>query len=185
MMTDQEVTQEQYEQLLDDAGYLQDEAEAMKYVIDSIPSTEKTPDGDSIFGMLRLIDHAQKNYYRPIIEKMFAENRIISLSDYQQPEETFEEVKDDEDKDIQRVLNKIIKHRAALLNVFNKISLIDWERGVKDLNGHVISMMTFARQMIRNERKILKDIADLVLIYQQQKEQQREVQSRAKQRNSS
>lgn len=184
MMTDQEVTQQQYEELLDDAEYLQDEAEAMKYVIDAVPYTEKTPDGNSIYGMLRFIDHAQKNYYRPIIERVFSENRIIKLTDFEDAENTFEEKSNEEEKDIQKVLNKIIKHRAALLNIFNKITLIDWERGIKDHNGNVISMLTFARQMIRNERKTLKDIADLILIYQQEKEQQREVQSRAEQRKS-
>lgn len=184
MTADRKVSQDEYEELIEDAAYLQDEAEALKYVIDSVPYTEKTPEGNSIYGMLRFIDHSQKNYYRPIIEKAFSENRPVKLSDYETAEETFEEKKDDEEKDIQKVLNKIVKHRAALLNIFKKITLIDWERGIQDENGSTITMLTFAKKMIRQERKILKEIADLVLIYQNEKQQQKEVQMRASKRNN-
>lgn len=184
MMADREVTQAQYEELMEDAVYLQDEAEALKYVIDSVPYTEKTPEGKSIYGMLRFIDHSQKNYYRPIIEKVFSENRLIKLSDFESAENSFEAKSDDEEKDIQKVLNKIVKHRAALINIFKKITLIDWERSIQDENGNTITMLTFAREMIRRERKILKDIADLVLIYQNEKQQQKEVQMRASKRNN-
>lgn len=180
-MTDPQVTQEQYEQLIDDAGYLQDEAEALKYIIDQVPYSETPPDGLSIYHMLKLIDHAQTNYYRPIIEKIFSENRLVNLADYVAFEETFE-ISAEDDVDIQKALNKIIKHRAGLLNIFGNIPLIDWEREVKDENNNVISLFTFANKMIRTERKILKEIADLVLIYQNEKQTQREINSKIEQR---
>lgn len=180
-MTDPQVTQEQYEQLIDDASYLQDEAEALKYIIDQVPYSETPPDGLSIYQMLKLIDHAQTNYFRPIIEKIFSENRIVNLSDYVAFEETFE-VPEEDDVDIQKALNKIIKHRAGLLNIFQKISLINWEREVKDESNHKISLFTFANKMVRTERRILKEIADLVMIYQNEKQVQREINSKIEQR---
>lgn len=185
MMSDQEITQEEFEQLVDDASYLQDEAEALKYVIDQVPYEEAPPDGMSIFNRLKLIDHAQTEYYRPIIERVFSENRLINLSDFKSFEESFTRYSDEEEKDIQKTLNKIIKHRAGLINVFRKISLINWERGVKDTNGTVISLYSFAKKLIQSERKILKEIADLVLIYQNEKLKQKEIDTKIEQRKSS
>lgn len=180
-MTDQEVTQEQYEKLVDDISYLQDEAEALKYVIDQVPYIEKPPDGYSIYSLLKLLDHAQVNYFRPVIEKVFSENRILHLSDFDHFQDTFSE-SGDEEADINKALNKIIKHRAALINVINKIPLIDWERGIRNSNETIISLYDFAVEMVKSERKLLKDIADLVLIYQNEKFARKDINARSEQR---
>lgn len=184
-MTDQEITQEQFNELISDAEYLLDEAEALKYVIDSVPYDETPPDGLSIYNMLKLIDHAQVNYYRPITERVFAENRIIRLSDFEHYKDTFEEVTDKDEMDIQKTLSKIIKHRAALINVFKRISLIDWERELKGEKGEELILFDIANKMVRDERKILKEIADLVLIYQNERQHQREVNKKASQQRNS
>lgn len=182
MMTNQEVTQEQFENLIEDAEYLQDEAEALKYVIDQVPYEEIPPDGMSIYQKLSLIEHMQTDYYRPVIQKTFEHPRVLNLSSVDHYKETFE-TNDDEEADVIKLLNKIIKHRAALLNLFKKIPLIDWERGINDRRDNLISMYDFASGMVREERRILKEIADLVLIYQNSKQQQREVQRSAGRRN--
>lgn len=183
MMTDQEVTQEQYEELVDDSRYLQDEAEALMYIIDQVPYNEVPSGSMSIIQMLALIDHAQKDYYRPIIEKSFSSPRVLHLRNFESYEETFEFP--DEEKDVQKILRKISKHRAALLNLFDKIPLIDWERALKDKSGNTISLYDFANEMVTNERKILKKIADLVLIYQNNKQANRQVDAKAEQRHNS
>ncbi|WP_340103119.1 hypothetical protein [Rhodohalobacter sp. 8-1] len=181
MTSDQEVTQEQYEELLEDAKYLQDEAEALMYIIDEVPYTEAPSDGMSIIQMLALIDHAQKNYYRPLIEKSFSNPRSLQLNNFESYDETFEFPEDE--KDVQKILRKISKHRAAVLNLFEKIPLIDWEREVK--SGHQsIRLFDFANKMVRDERKILKEIADLVLIYQNNKQANRQVDAKARQRHN-
>lgn len=182
-MTVQEVTQEQLEQLIDDVSYLQDEAEALKYVIDQVPYTEKPPEGLSIYEMLKLLDHAQVNYFRPIVENVFSENRIVNTSTMEDYNDTFE-LPDDDEKNIDKALNKIIKHRAALINVFTKIPLIDWERELKSREGSIISLYEFANIMVKQERSILKKIADLVLIYQNEKLNRREIDTRIEQRKS-
>ncbi|MFO7846894.1 MAG: hypothetical protein R6V27_10055 [Balneolaceae bacterium] len=182
MMTNQEVTQEEYKALLEDAQYLQDEAEALMYIVDQVPYTEVPSGGLSIIQMLALIDHAQQNYYRPLIEKTFSSPRVLQLKNFDTYDETFEF--DEDEKDVQKILRKLSKHRAAIVNLFNKIPLIDWERALKTENGKTISLFEFANEMIRNERKILKKIADLVLIYQNNKQANREVDAKAKQRNN-
>jgi len=184
-MTDQEITQEQFNELISDAEYLLDEAEALKYVIDSVPYAESPSDGMSIYNMLKLIDHAQVDYYRPITERVFAENRLIKLSDYDHFKDTFEEETDKDEINIQKTLNKIIKHRAAIINVFKRISLIDWERELRGDSGESLILFDLAKKMIRDERRIIKEIADLVLIYQNEREHQREIDKKASQQNSS
>ncbi|MDX1641551.1 MAG: hypothetical protein R3220_07625 [Balneolaceae bacterium] len=184
-MTDQEITQEQFNELLSDAEYLLDEAEALKYVIDAVPYSETPTDGMSIYNMLKLIDHAQVNYYRPITEKVFAENRLVKLSDFEHYQNTFEEITDEDEINIQKTLSKIIKHRAALINVFKSISLIDWERSLRGERGESIILFDFAQKMIRDERKILKEIADLVHIYQNERQHQREINKKASEQKSS
>ena len=181
MTPDQEVTQQQYEQLLDDARYLQDEAEALMYIIDQVPYSEVPADGMSIIQMLALIDHAQKNYYRPLIEKSFSSARSLQLNNFDSYDETFEFPEDEDD--VQKILRKISKHRAAVLNLFKKIPLIDWEKEMKSGNQS-LSLFDFANQMVKDERKILKEVADLVLIYQNNKQANREVDARARQRQN-
>jgi hypothetical protein len=187
MVSNPELTQNQVQKLLDDTAYLQDEAEALKYVIEQVPYSEEPPGGRSIYSMLRLIDHAQVNYYRPLIEKIFSENRVIKLSDFESYESTFdrlpeEEKTEEKEHNTDRLLSKIIKHRAALLNTLRKFTLIDWERKVKDRDENEITLFDFVRSLVSNERGILKDVADLVLIYQNEKLSRREINARAEQR---
>lgn len=160
--------------LFDDVSYLEAEAEALKYLIDSIPYDEVPPQGKSIKEMLQLIDFAQHQYYRPIIEKVLFENRIIKLADFKHFTESFSEY-DNEDVDIHKVLNKLIKHRVALLTIIEKIHLIDWEKPLKDEEGIEVSLYTFVQSMVSTERATLKEIADLILIYQNEKQYQREI----------
>lgn len=182
-MIKQTLSREVLSSLIDDVSYLQDEAEALKYLIDNVPYDENPPEGYSILNMLRLIDHAQHHYFRPIIEKVLSENRIQKLNDFEHYRDTFTTEETEEPYDIQRVLNKIVKHRAALLNILTKIALIDWEKLLRDRSGKEISLFDFTNMMIKEERAMLKKIADLVLIYQNEKQHQKEINKRATQRN--
>lgn len=110
MMTQREVTQDQVNRLLDDAAYLQDEAEALKYVIEQVPYSDVPPEGKSIYAMLELLDHAQVSYYRPLIERIFSENRLIRLSDLEHYETTFisaAESEEADEPDIDKLLNRL------------------------------------------------------------------------------
>ena len=184
-MARKEITQDNVDELISDAEYLQDEAEALKYVIDMVPYRETPPDGYSIYNMLKLIDHAQKEYYRPIIEKVYTENRLQRLSHFEHYQDTFSEKDEDEDEiNVQKALSKIVKHRAALINIFSQITLIDWDKELIGEKGESLRLFDLANRMIREERRVLKDIADLVLIYQNEQQHQREINRKASRRNS-
>lgn len=171
-----EIKQSQVDSLLDDIAYLEHEAEALKYVIDSVPYDETPPGGRSIAEILLFLDHSQQNYYRPIIEDSIKNSRPINLNAYEKPEDTF--VADKELlSDIQKLLYKISKHRVALINLVKNMSLLEWEREVSK-GKQVLSLYEFATNMVHKERGTLKEIADLVLTYQSSKQMQRELESR-------
>tara|TARA_R100001143_G_scaffold63591_1_gene73011 strand:- start:32605 stop:33141 length:537 start_codon:yes stop_codon:yes gene_type:complete len=175
------INQDLIDRLFDDVSYLEAEAEALKYLIDSIPYDEKPPEGQSIKEMLQLIDFAQHHYYRPIIERVLNEDRIIKLSDFNHFEESFLEY-DNVETDIHKVLNKLIKHRVALLTIIEKIHPIDLEKPLKDVNKGEITLFNFIQYMVNTERSTLKEIADLILIYQNEKQYQREINKKMSQR---
>lgn len=179
-MADREISQEELDQLVDDASYLQDEAEAMQYVIDNVPYTKEPPEGRSIAELLLLIDHAQLSYYRPILEDAVESSRPTHLDNYVHFEEDFEP-DEEKAKDIQKTLRKIAKHRAGLVNAIKNIPLIDWETVVYR-DGQQILLFDFIQQMIRFERGILKDIAEQVRIYNQEKQTKREIEERRSKR---
>lgn len=175
-MAEQEITQEQLDSLIEDASYLQDEVEALQYVIESVPYDETPPDGRSIAEMLLLIDHAQTNYYRPILEVAFKNPRPTQLDDYEHFRDTFE-VDEEKISNIQKLLSKIAKHRAGLVNLIGNIPLIDWEIVIYRDNKEFI-LYNFMQEMIRFERAELKRIADLVMVYNQEKQTRRDLEQR-------
>ncbi|HEX6982280.1 MAG TPA: hypothetical protein VF181_05930 [Balneolaceae bacterium] len=175
-MANREITPKDVNNLIEDASYLQDEAEALQYVIDSVPYAESPPGSKSIAEMLLLIDHAQLSYYRPILEEAIDSRRPVHLENFTHFDKSFEA--DDEKKnDIQKVLRKIVKHRAGVVNVIKNISLIDWEKGIY-LDDNQISLMHFMQEMIHFERSVLKEIAERVMVYNQDKKTHREIEKR-------
>lgn len=168
-----EIKQNQVDSLIDNVAYLEHEAEALKYVIESVPYNEEPPSGRSIVDTLLYLDHAQQEYYRPVIENVFKSVRPVNLNMFENPSDTFEA---DEElaKDIQKVLYKISKHRVALLNLLKNVKLIDWEREITS-GRSVITLYDFVNDMVLKERNTLKEIANLVLTYQNGKQVQREI----------
>lgn len=171
-----EIKQSQADSLIEDVAYLEHEAEALKYVIESVPYNEKPPTGKSILETLLYLDYAQQEYYRPIIEDAYSSTRPINLNAYADPEENFE-ADDELASDIQKLLYKISKHRVALLNLLKNMKLIDWEREIT-AGRDTLSLYEFVFQMVQKERSVLKDIANLVLTYQGAKQMQREIESK-------
>ncbi len=179
----EEVTRESFEQIIEDAMYLQDEAEALKYVIDTVPYEESPPtDDSSILDKLLLLDHLQVNYYRPIFEKAEPPARDhVKVQSYNAFCEDF--VPDNSnDLDIQKILSKLAKHRAALINVFRKIPLIDWQKLIYKDNRE-ITLYQFARDMIYKDRSILKEIAEMVMVFQKEQQGRRGIEKKVSEKN--
>ncbi|MFU8811353.1 MAG: hypothetical protein ACNA78_00215 [Balneolaceae bacterium] len=178
-MSKRAVSQEEYKALIDDASYLQDEAEALQYVIEEVPYRDVPTESLSIYQRLKKVDHAQTSFYRPIVEDVLSSKHSLQLGRYNSIDETFEPEEAEEKIDVQKTLRKIIKHRAALINLFQQIPLIDWEQELTDEKGRERTLFEFVQSMITFERNELKQIADLVLIYQKEKRTQREIDAKS------
>lgn len=175
-MSEREISQQELDELIEDASYLQDEAEALQYVIDTVPYNDRPPDGRSIAELLLLIDHAQRSYYKEVMVEAWKNPRPTHLKNFIHYRDSFEA---DEDKlqDVQKILSRISKHRAGFVNTVKKIPLIDWETVIYR-NDNELLLFDFLREMIRFERGVLKEIAELVKAYKDEKHSQREIEKR-------
>ncbi|TNE72234.1 hypothetical protein EP331_07690 [bacterium] len=159
-------TKTQIDQLIDDVSYLQDEVEALKYVIHSVPFDEKPAGKESIIEMVALIDHAQKVFYRPFVE---------FVAGFAKPEEPIEDefrksflFDMEKYETVDGLLDKIVKHRAALMSVLVKMNVIDWnKKGV--VKGKPKTIYTVVTEMVEFERNQLKMVADRVMTMERER----------------
>ena len=143
-------------------GYLQDEMEALKYMAGTM-AFDKAPEGQSeaIVDLIALIDHAQVSYFRPAIEGITRNSPKRTFEIEVDFRDTFNIKFEDEYGSVDKLLNKVIKHRAALLSVVNRIPPIEWERkGV--IKGKSRSVFQILTELVHFEKKQLKLIADRV-----------------------
>jgi hypothetical protein len=176
------VSQEELDRLVEDAAYMQNEAEALKYVIDEVPWQQNLPDQRSITEILLFIDHAQRYYFRSSLEEAVNSRRLVYIDTLSDFEKTF-----DADKkkigNIQILLNDVAKHRAGVINTIKNISSIDWETTIY-VGQHEILLLEFIRQMIRFDHIQLKKIADMVRTFSEQKHNQRRIRQQQSIENS-
>jgi len=171
-MTDRSVSQEDIDNLIEDARYLEDEMEALQDVIEEIPYNQEHPTEQSIAEMLYRIDHAQKYFYKPVLDKVRKiSDHIVDVRRLGNYEDSFE-FDNNQEKDIQKKLQKIVKHRAALVSAMESIKLIDWKQSVETRDGDV-QLYKLLQNMVSNERSVLKKIADRVLVHSKEKHEKR------------
>lgn len=168
------ITQEKIDNLIEDARYLQDEIEALQYVIEEIPYKKENPSEPSIAELLFKIDHAQKYYYKPMLQKVDkTRSDVVNMRRLDNYEESFEFDVEELD-DIQPKLKKIIKHRASLVNAMRNIHLIDWEKQINTRNSHR-TLFEIIENMVQNERGLLKKIADQVMLISKERQSKRDL----------
>lgn len=174
-MSPMDISQEEVRQLTDDIAYLQDEAEALRYVIDSVPVHDSPPGGSSIAEMLMIIDHAQCSYYRPIVEEARGRRRPLSLDEVDHYRDTFEGSSGEEE--IGKMLGRLAKHRAGLVSILKDIPLIDWE-GTLRRGEEKLTLFELMQEMVRFERGRLKEVADQVMVFNQDRQSRRQIEQR-------
>jgi len=107
-----------------------------------------------------MIDHAQKVFYRPFVE---------SVAGFSRPDDYIDEdfrksfsLEKDKIETVDNLLDKIIKHRAALLSVLQKMNIIDWNRKGM-VKGRSKTIYTIISEMVEFERNQLKMVAERVI----------------------
>lgn len=173
-MPEKPINREVIDKLIEDAAYLQDESEALGYVIDSVAYDEKPPEGLSILEKLMLIDSLQQSFFRPGFDQVLSSSRPVRITNIDQFIADFN-ISDTDDREIQKILSRLSKHRAAVINIFSKYSLNDWEKDISVQGEEVDSALGFANLMVRKERTLLKEIADMILALEHEKSFQREI----------
>jgi len=154
-----EYSDEHLKSLISDASYLVDEAEALTYVIGSVPVSEKTAGIDSILEMIAIIDHAQQTYYRPLAERLFSVPNVnTQATDFR----TTFALDETEANDPVRVLKRIAKHRVGFMNFISKLPLRDLRTEGK-VNGKSCTIASLLEEMVNFERKQLKLVAERIL----------------------
>jgi hypothetical protein len=176
------VSQEQLDRLVEDAAYMQNEAEALKYVIDEVPWQQNLPDQRSIAEMLLFIDHAQRYYFRSSLEEAVNSRRPVHIDKLSDFEKTFDADKKKIDN-IQILLDDVAKHRAGVINMIKKVSSIDWDTTIY-IGQQEILLFEFIQQMIRFDHIQLKKIAEMVRTFSEQKHNQRRIRKQQSMENS-
>lgn len=151
---------DQLRKLVDDAAYLQDEVEALKYVISSVPYDEKPGGKASILDMVALIGHAQQNYFRVAVSQILDKKASPDL-DLEDFRKTFNPDEPD-NKSVEKILDKIIKHRAAFISMLSNLTPADLEKSVR-IRGKQKNIQTLLDEMLQFERVQLKQVAERVL----------------------
>lgn len=162
-------SEDHLKRILSDVEYLIDEAEALTSVIDAVPVGEKAAGVESMLDMMALIDHAQLQYYRPLIESLY------SVPDFESAPKDFrssykdelnrQQVSPDTTPDKERVrslLKSIAGNRRELLQFVNKLPLDDLRQTGK-INGENKSIADLLEDMVVFERSQLKAVAERVL----------------------
>jgi len=172
-----DITREQVDSLVQHSSWLQQEAEALRYVIRTIPYDEKMPDGYSIQQELIRHEYLQRAYYRPIVDQVHTSRSVRN------PVPGIQEIIDSFDPgaekpaEIEKTLSRIAKQRAAIVTVLEKLPLIDWEQMIELESGTRQSIFDLVEQMIVRDREVLKSIADMVLVFQKENQARRELKS--------
>lgn len=180
-MRGSKVKQEQIDNAIEIAAYLQNEVEALKYVIEDVPHRANPPEGYSIFKLIMLIDHAQSSFYQPIIEEALQAEKSIRLQNFVHYTVTFD-TKKTEDEDIQKVLSQLANHRAVFINRLRQISLTNWNKAIYD-NDQEILLIHLIEIMNHSDQIYLKKITNLVKAFQDEKIAQRGLNQRKQQIN--
>jgi hypothetical protein len=167
------ISQKQVDQLLQDAAYIQEEAEALKYVIEQVPYQEAPPGQRSIAEILFFIDYAQLHYFRFFLEEAIKNPRPTRIDKFSDFEETFD-IEEIETENIQKILNKLAKHRAGVINIIKNISLSGWST-IIHVDNREILLFDFIQQMIRFDHIQLNKIAELVRSFNEQKQNERRI----------
>lgn len=155
-----DITRESVDSLINDALYLQDELEALKYVISTVPYSEKPAGQLSILEMIAMIKHGQSVFYRPAAENYSSAGRRVSKVD-----EDFKNSFNNEefaDIDVDHLINKIIKHRVSFVNYLKEVPINHWENTLS-IRGQEKTLFKLIQEMITFERGQLKSVAERVL----------------------
>lgn len=161
---------------MEDIAYLQDEAEALRAVIDSVPS-ERRPSGEpSIADKLALIDHVQRSYYGSSLQKAVNEKSPPEVPEREEVDALFSQQEEQPD-DVGNILESLVNYRVELVEMLGRLSFREWDSVLKR-GEREVPLHRFMREMVRFERDALREISERVMMYNREKQTRRELRQR-------
>lgn len=158
------------ENLVDDIEYLKYEASSLHQVIEFVPYAEKPLNGSSILELFLTIDSAQIKIIE-LLNDLGSDPKISSDVIFDNIELSTKEVKE---ISIENVISSIVTNRTKLIEHLDKKNKTFFEVELK-LQDVTFSVLELLYKMVKEERAQLKEIAGLVMIYQKERQFQREV----------
>lgn len=169
------IEKKRIDSLINDIEYLKYEAQSLNKVIESVPYSEKPLDGASIVEIFLSIDSIQCKVL-DILNRLTDEGTDITI----RPDELYQRIELDTQKleeiKFSDVILEIEDNRLQLCSKIEKQTSHFFEVEL-NLDSGKISMFNLLSTMVKKERALLKEVADLVLTFQTDKHFQRKVAS--------
>lgn len=165
--------QQQLNDLINDIEYLQYEAHSLSNVIESVPYSEKPLGGESIIENLMSVHSAQSSILE-IFSDLDEKGTDIDINNYSvfdRVELTEQEIGDQNVKDL---IQEIEKTRSSLARLISDKPQAFFALELDEENSS-ITVFDLLLEMVQRERNSLKEIANLVLTYQKDRQFQREI----------
>ncbi|MBO6621071.1 MAG: hypothetical protein JJ892_03430 [Balneola sp.] len=165
--------QQQLNDLISDIEYLQYEAQSLSNVIESVPYSEKPLGGESIIENLMSVHSAQSSILE-IFNDLDEKGMDIDINNYSvfdRVELTEQEIGDQNVKDL---IQEIEKTRSSLTKIISDKPQAFFSLEFEEENSPV-TVLDLLLEMVQRERNSLKEIANLVLTYQKDRQFQREI----------
>jgi hypothetical protein len=164
------------EHLKADIEYLKFEAESLHQVIEFIPYSDKPLDGSSILEIFLTIDSIQVKVYR-IFKDISSKGSSLDIADYEIFKNVELSTEEIEKYSIDTITSDLFKNRTNIVDYLGSKDFNFFEVELEE-QGEIITIYQLLSAMIKQERALLKNIADLVMTYQTDRQFQRQISKR-------
>ena len=172
------INKQKLDDLKSDVEYLKYEAESLHQVIEFVPYSEKPLDGVSILEIFLSIQYTQIKVVE-IFTDLNLKGSELDIDSY----ELFSIIelsdKEIEECSISDIVSNIVTKRSELVEIISDKTETFFQVELHN-NTSVVSIYDLLSNLVKEERALLKKIADLILTFQTDRQFQREISKRPK-----
>lgn len=172
------INKQSLDDLKSDIGYLKYEAESLHQVIEFVPYSEKPLDGASIVEIFLSIQTSQAQIVE-ILKDIVSKGTELDIASYELF--TIIELSNNEIEEysIGEIVDNIVLMRSQLIEIISDKTEAYFLVDLCNKEAK-ITVFNLLLSMVKEERALLKRIADLIMTYQTDRQFQREISKRPK-----
>ncbi len=147
--------------LIEDAGWLQEEMKLLKTIIDVIPYDDRPLEQESVLDVVAKIGYACDNYFKPLIHNAVNCNDDLDMT----PSSHFDShysIEYHEGRSALELLDHIIETRSEVQGLLKSLQPKEFDR-IMYLKEGEVTLEKLLRDMVMYDRKQLKKVAERVL----------------------